>query len=312
MTPPDFIIAGAMRSGTTALAAALSEHQSLFLTTPKEPSFFAVGRGSLEFSGPGDQWFARQNSADWQAYQQLFAPAAGRVAGEASAMYLAIPGVAGDIARRCPEAKIVFVLRDPVARAHSAWLYLRGQGREDLADFAVALDAERSRRKAGYGPIWWYVGASRYHLGLREYYDAFPRSSILVQTTEDLRADPRGVVARVCRFLGVEEDVDPQALSRDVNASGVPRAEWLARLLYPSDRLRAAASRIAPTPVRQWVRRARAAAVRPPEGIPGECRRRLAEELSEVADEVAALTGLDTTRWTGPVTPPAAGPASEL
>ncbi len=307
MTRPDFIIAGAMRSGTTALAESLSEHPDLFLTTPKEPSFFAVGRGALDFCGPGDQWFARQNSADWPTYQALFAEAGSRCAGEASAMYLAIPGVAADIARRCPETKIVVMLREPVARAHSAWLYLRAHGREDIADFANALDAEARRREAGYGPMWWYVGASRYHLGLREYYDAFPSSSISVQTTEDLRADPRGVVARICEFLGVRGDVEPRALSRDVNASGVPRSEWVARLLYPPDRLRAVAARMAPEPVREWVRRARASAVRPPTAMPEECRLRLAEQLSDVGREVTALTGVDTSRWSGQVTPPEAG-----
>jgi hypothetical protein len=244
---------------------------------------------------------------DWEAYQRLFDGAGSRVAGEASAMYLTLPGVAGEIARRCPEAKIVFILRDPVARAHSAWLYLRGQGREHLQEFADALDAEPSRRQAGFGPMWWYVAASRYQVGLREFYEHFPSSSVLVLTTEELRADPRGVLGRVCGHLGVGGDVDLQVLAGEVNASGVPRAEWLARSLYPSDRLRAAAVRVAPAILRQWVRQARVSALRPPDPIPEECRGRLAEQLSDVAKEVAELTGVDTTGWISGAVPPGAG-----
>ena len=40
MSGPDFVIAGAMRAGTTALAWALGEHPDVFMCTPKEPSFF--------------------------------------------------------------------------------------------------------------------------------------------------------------------------------------------------------------------------------------------------------------------------------
>src|SRR5688572_18848100 len=56
MSPPDFIIAGAMRSGTTALADALACHPGVFMTEPKEPSYFTYRHGGESFSGPGDQW----------------------------------------------------------------------------------------------------------------------------------------------------------------------------------------------------------------------------------------------------------------
>ena len=114
MGGPDFIIAGAMRAGTTALAAALGEHPDVFMCTPKEPSFFAVARGSLEFRGPADQSFAHDNVTDWNSYQALFRGAGSRLAGEASAMYLTLPGVAQEIRGRCPDVRIVLILRDPV------------------------------------------------------------------------------------------------------------------------------------------------------------------------------------------------------
>ena len=46
MTPmdlgPQFLVIGAARSGTTALYQHLVEHPRLFLTTPKEPHYFAL------------------------------------------------------------------------------------------------------------------------------------------------------------------------------------------------------------------------------------------------------------------------------
>jgi len=80
-----------------------------------------------DFVGPGDQAFARQNIRDWDSYVALFRDADTRVCGEASAAYLALPGVASEIRRRRPDAKIVIILRDPVERGFSAWQFLRGR-----------------------------------------------------------------------------------------------------------------------------------------------------------------------------------------
>ena len=295
---PDFIIAGAMRAGTTALGRALAEHPEIFMCTPKEPSFFAARLGSLQFCGPGDQGFVQENVGEWAAYQRLFDGAGDRVRGEASAMYLAVPGVASEIRARCPEVKLVFILRDPVERARSAWQYLRGRGRERLRDFTAALAAEDERRARGYGAIWWYVGASRYQVGLAEYVRTFPSSQLLVLSTEELRRDPAGTMLSVCRFLGVEgAHFAPSALASEVNRSGIPRVEVLTRLLYPAYPVRSRLARAAPPAVRQLVRRARAASTSGGDRMSPETRRWLQGQLADVAAEVNALTGLDTRPW---------------
>jgi hypothetical protein len=301
---PEFLIVGAMRAGTTALASALAEHPRVFMTTPKEPNFFAVSYGALDFVGPGDQAFARQNIRDWDSYAELFREAGTRVCGEASAAYLALPGVASEIRRRRPDAKIVIILRDPVERGFSAWQYLRGRGREHLREFAAGLAAEKERRSLGYGPIWWYVEASRYQERLEEYLTTFPRRQVHVLTNEELRRDPMGVMSRICTFL----DVDPaqlpgSALTRVVNSSGVPRVEILTHVLHPHYRLREPLSRIAPPVVRQMVRRARTASVLGGGQMPSEARRWLQEELADVAAEVHKLTGVDTSHWQVPTSP---------
>jgi hypothetical protein len=298
MACPDFVIAGAMRAATTALASALGEHPEIFMATPKEPNFFAAARGGLTFCGPGDQGFARTNIAEWNAYQRLFRDAGSRMRGEASAAYLSLPGVAADIRRRSPETKIVIIMRDPVERAFSAWQYLRGQSREPMRDFRAALDAEEERRSRGYGPIWWYAQASRYDVALDEYLATFPRSQLHVLTTDELRRDPLGTMTAVCAFVGVDgTGFRSSSLDGAINRSGVPRLELLTRALHPHHRLREPLVRIAPPAVRALVRRARAASVVPGGQMPVEARERLRGELAVVAPEVRRLTGLDTTSW---------------
>jgi hypothetical protein len=299
MSPPDFIIAGAMRSGTTALADALACHPGVFMTEPKEPSYFTYRHGGESFSGPGDQWFARQNTATWSDYQALFRTAGDRVSGEASALYLAVPECIPDIASSCPDARIVLVLRDPVRRAFSAWLYLRSKGREHLTDVEAALDAEAARRDAGYGPMWWLAGASRYDVGLARFYEEFPADRIRVVLTEELRAAPETAVRDTCAFLGVpfHEGV-VTALTREVNRGGEPRSRGLTRLLYPPDRVRGALSSVAPTRVRSAVRGIRASSLtRTNPAMPEPVRQRLLAQLGDVGPRVAELSGADTGRF---------------
>ncbi len=301
MVAPDFVIAGAMRAGTTALSASLGEHPEVFMCSPKEPNYFAAQRGALDFSGPGDQGFARENVPEWTAYQELFEEAGEHLRGEASAMYLSLPGGAGEVRKRCPDIKIILILRDPVERAYSAWQYQRSKGREALHDFWAGLAAEEQRRLQGYGPMWWYVGAGRYQEGLQEYLETFPASQIHLLTTEALRRDAAAAMFGVCAFLGLDgATLRPSALAGEVNASGVPRLELLTRVLWAPQRVRAPLSRIAPPAVRRLVRRARTASLDRTGEMPAEARYWLREQLADVAPAVARLTGVDTSGWQTP------------
>lgn len=255
---PSFILVGAQRAGSTALAEALAEHPDVSITEPKEPSYFATLFGSLDYSGPGDQWFASQNVADWDAYLNLYDSDAA-VSGEASVMYLAIPGTAAAICERLPGVKIVMVLRDPLSRARSAHAYLRVKGRETEKSFAAALSQERQRRGAGYGPMWWFEGASDYAPGIEEYIAAFGRDQVFVTTNEELKADPARVLADVSGFLGVPEASAPVEYlsSNAINSGGVPKSELLTRILYPPDNVRRFIRGLAPEKLRDVVRSAR-------------------------------------------------------
>lgn len=260
MRKPDFIVIGAMRAGTTALAAALNKHPDIAISEPKEPNFFATLHGALEYAGPGDQWFAGQNSSDWESYLSLFDEGAPLV-GEASAMYLALPETAADVSRMLPGVKIVVVLRDPAARARSAHSYLRSKGREPLASFLDGLEAEPTRKDEGFGPMWWYREASDYEAGLRAYFDEFGRDAVLVITNEELKSDPERTVSEVLAFLGARDDlaVANFLTSQAVNSGGEPRSALLTRALYPPDGIRAAVRRVAPGFLRRAVGKARAA-----------------------------------------------------
>src|SRR4029079_2322923 len=102
---PTFIVIGAMKAGTTSLARYLGEHPDVFVCSPKEPQFFIE-------SGTWDRGVA------W--YRELFAGGRDSIArGEASTDYSKLPrhgGVVDRIAEVAPEARIVYLVRDPIER----------------------------------------------------------------------------------------------------------------------------------------------------------------------------------------------------
>ncbi len=55
MTLPNFLIIGAPKCGTTSLYAYLSQHPQVFMSVPKEPTFFGNEGTDGLFNGPHDE-----------------------------------------------------------------------------------------------------------------------------------------------------------------------------------------------------------------------------------------------------------------
>ncbi len=112
MALPDFLIIGAMKCGTSTLAAQLAHQDGIFVTTPKEPNFFS-----------DDAVHAK--GLDW--YRSLFGPAApGDLLGEASTHYTKRPIHPDTLARLIPvlpAPRLVYMIRDPMDRIVSHYIH---------------------------------------------------------------------------------------------------------------------------------------------------------------------------------------------
>lgn len=297
--PPSFVIAGAPRAGTTWLYRNLDRHPQVFLTPNKEPRHYAVRESeTLAFNGPGDERWLSHLIQDADEYEALFAGAApGQLRGEASSDYLYRSRTAAPRLREAaPAARLVFILRDPAHRAYSNWLQHVQHGREPLS-FSDALDAEGERIERGWAWWWHYRRRGLYAEQLEPFLDAFPREQVLLLLHDDLRRDPRQLLARVCRFLEIEPIADERTEQRH-NQSLVPRSPAHARVRRLVRPAAAASAVILPRSAEERLRRWFQGKTLGP-AISDAAYQRLRRAYSRDSKRLADMTGLDLSAWLG-------------
>ena len=187
---PDFLVISPPKTGSTWLAANLRCHPQLFVPAVKEVKYFSSLARWLDFN--------------W--YCDHFRPAEGRRAGEASPSYASLPLADIRLVRQLlPDVKLVFLMRDPVARA---WSHAKHNRRYREANFAdEAGDVTGEQWRANFGHDWPLVSGD--YLGqLRRWSSVFPREQLFLGFYEDIATRPADLLRDVFAFLGVESGVD--------------------------------------------------------------------------------------------------------
>jgi hypothetical protein len=142
---PNLFIVGAAKAGTTSLYHYLAGHPDIYVAPVKEPHFFSQIRPDpkLEAFSP--------HVGEEATYLSLFASAgAEKLRGEASTSYLWHQDAADAVQERCPDAKIIIILRDPPRSRDSHYW---NDVREGIAhrSFADAVAAELARPPGRWG-----------------------------------------------------------------------------------------------------------------------------------------------------------------
>lgn len=187
---PNFIVIGAMKAGTTSLYHYLRQHPQVFMAPEKEPHFFTEEHNWHR----GRAW-----------YEALFEGADAALAvGEASTGYSKFPiylDVPARMAKILPEARLIYLMRDPIDRIQSHYLH-RTAIRED---HHLLQPEDRSFRRAVTSDPS-YVSFSMYATQIEQYLAFFPREQMLLLTAEELRHARRPTLRTVFRFLGIDPD----------------------------------------------------------------------------------------------------------
>ena len=200
---PTFLVIGAQKAGTSSLHAYLHAQPDVFVSATKELDYFVAERNWRR----GQAW-----------YEAQFAGAAEyRAAGESSplyTMYPSFPGVPERIRAVVPDVRLVYLVRDPIARLRSHYLHVVAEGGERRPIDAVARDDSG------------LIAFSLYAMQLEQYLEHFGRDQLLVLPTERLRDDRERTVRRVLAFIGADAAAPLVGLDREAHRSDekqVPR-----------------------------------------------------------------------------------------
>jgi hypothetical protein len=201
---PDFVIIGAMKAGTTTLFDRLGQVPGVTLPQVKEPHFFS----------DDDRW---GRGVDW--YQTLFEGCDG-VTGEASASYSDASDADNVVDRMhqiVPKARIVFALRDPLARMRSHYRHQVLRSRE-RRPFDIAIS----------DPSSGYVTRSLYGATLTSYRRKFDPEQIHLYRLEDLDNPNTGTWDRILDHLGL----DPAPMPIERRNESALRPQFTPALLW--------------------------------------------------------------------------------
>ncbi|MEM9579986.1 MAG: sulfotransferase [Pseudomonadota bacterium] len=317
MALPDFFVIGAAKAGTTSLYALLDQHPQIFMPEVKEPEFFA--RDDL-YNAPGAL----------AGYEASYDGArAGQIIGEASTIYSLspfFPDTAARIHAHVPQARIIYVLREPVARAYSFYQQIIKNYQNATRDYAVhrsfeefVLPARHAKAAPAHKVLSVYnahlpdtpelcLAGSDYLMQIDAYLRFFPRDRILFLKFEDFVADRPAALAQITAFLGVPPlppEIFAQAqVTRNVSSTHFgkmgeeAKVESLKRRFGPAMALKS----ILPTGLRQrllnWARQLSPESTDhlPPPMSP-QTRALLQTRFAPQIDALSEQTGLDLDSW---------------
>jgi hypothetical protein len=200
IAPPDYVGVGTQKAGTTWWNRAISSHPQIH-SPRKELHFFEYF------------WNDQFTEGQQELYHQFFPRPLGKLSGEWTPRYMLDLSTPRRLKMSAPDARILVLLRDPIARLRSGLRHMAfhhpGRLHPRLVNDAIAF--------------------GRYGEQLDRLSRQFSSSQILILQFERCVQDPEGELARTFEFIGVDSSFVPESLHNPVNEGHGPQ------LAIPSD-----------------------------------------------------------------------------
>lgn len=207
MIEPNFFIVGGPKCGTSAIAAYLADHPSVFMANPTEPFYLADELRPIA---------SRQGIDTFDDYMGLFKnsePDKHKVVGEKSTLYLSSPSALQTIKEKFPNAKIVAMIRDPISVAHAFHMQLYNGFHEDVADFEAAWNLQDARSQGLHIPphclaprLLQYRDIASFSHQLKRLHETFPPQQVMTVSFDQLKNSPRETHVKLLNFLELADD----------------------------------------------------------------------------------------------------------
>lgn len=275
---PNVVVVGAAKCGTTSLHRYLAEHPEVHMSPIKELNFF-VDPGCL---------------GRLEEYASFFDERVA-VRGESSPLYSMdplVPGVPDRVREAIPDAKLIYLVRDPIERIESAYVFRQARSsRVDSLERALGMHPD------AHSP---YIAPSRYAKQLELYLRHFDRHRVLVVDQAELLGDRREALRRVFGFLGVDEGFwSPRYERREYLRDDQEWWSGTATRLAHGRLARAIRRAVPDRPRRTLLRPARAMTTKRIEAprIDDRLRERLVATLRDEVERLRELTGQRFATW---------------
>ena len=186
----DFIGIGAAKSGTTWLAHILKNHPQVFISPlRKEINYFN------KYLAQDYQTVNYEYRHPYEWYHSFFKDVGnGQIAGDITPSYLSMENAALDIFNYNPAIKLFSILRNPIERSFSEYLFSKQNGVNNYKTFEEAL--EKNPKK--------FVQSSMYARNLERFYDKFQRNQIKILFFDDIQENAKELLNEVYEFLNID------------------------------------------------------------------------------------------------------------
>lgn len=227
---PDFIIIGAMKCGTTSLYYYLRNHPNIYMPNEKELNFFIEEKNFNK----GEDWY-------YSNFNDKF-----MINGEASPNYTKkhiFPGVPERMHKVVPQAKLIFLYRNPAERSWSHYIHSLASGLETKQPKQVFTSSSN------------YVLTSKYYWQLEPFLKYYDKNQILLINIESLKNKRKETVERVYDFLGVEPYYDEAVIEKERHQSKVKTKRSLLNSLLLKTKFGNSLKKALPEELKNWYRK---------------------------------------------------------
>ncbi|HEY2726718.1 MAG TPA: sulfotransferase domain-containing protein [Parafilimonas sp.] len=210
---PNTFLIGIQKAGTTTLNDWLSQHPQIF-------SYNSLKDIPLFVKFPQPEQLNKRLLLETPAYNNE------PVVLHSAVNYIFYPSLIQQIANKQPNAKLILILRNPVARAISSYFYFNKMFREKN-DIETALlyqpkkDLEITRDNNDFT----YIEHGFYYEQVKNCLEYFSKQQLLALDYDDLKHDPETLLKNVFHFLNVDESFMPDLAAK--NVTGELKSKYL-------------------------------------------------------------------------------------
>lgn len=195
MSLPDFLIIGAMKSGSTWLHDILTSHSEIEMPVDRKETHYFT------------RYYDR--GIDW--YESKFPRNTSKLIGETTPSYLSAKACPSRIAELLPEVKLICILRNPADRAFSHYNFLKRETNMSQTFWELAEIAPDILKNG------------LYFTHLERYSHYFKMENVKVIIFERMLKNKEATMREICEFLKISYDFDFELLHDKSNVSKKPR-----------------------------------------------------------------------------------------